>query len=148
MNSAKGKVGFQPIPLIERLERYTKSEGDCIVWTGSRSNGYGRIEINKVARPAHRVVYEFFFGPVSPELHIDHLCRNPPCVNPVHLEPVTPRENAMRGFGPSALNNAKTTCKFGHPLSGENLRMVSTQRVCRICARAADQRYKQRRRSF
>jgi hypothetical protein len=30
-------------------------------------------------------------------MHLDHLCRNPRCVNPDHLQPVTNFENARRG---------------------------------------------------
>lgn len=34
---------------------------------------------------------------IAPGMHIDHKCRNPRCVNPAHLEPVTPSENMRRG---------------------------------------------------
>lgn len=30
-------------------------------------------------------------------MQLDHLCRNPACCNPSHLEPVTPKENTRRG---------------------------------------------------
>jgi hypothetical protein len=38
-------------------------------------------------------------GPVPEGMELDHLCRVHPCVNPEHLEPVTPRENKLRGEG-------------------------------------------------
>lgn len=44
-------------------------------------------------------MYELLVGPIPPGLQIDHLCRNKICVNPAHLEPVTHRENLMRGKG-------------------------------------------------
>ena len=47
---------------------------------------------------AHRVYYERHVGPVPEGLELDHLCRNPGCVNPEHLEPVTHAENIRRGY--------------------------------------------------
>jgi hypothetical protein len=73
-------------------------------------------------------------------LTLDHLCRNKACVNPAHLEPVTNRENVLRGVGLSAENARKTHCKRGHPLSGDNV-VVSKggrKRRCVACERLRD----------
>lgn len=60
-------------------------------WTGGKlKNGGG-------PKPAYRVYYEKFKGPVPDGKQLDHLCRNPRCVNPEHLEPVTGAENVRRG---------------------------------------------------
>ena len=70
----------------------------CWMWTGRPNrNGYGRAW-HKGAEPvAHRAVYEELVGPI-PEGHLlDHLCRWRRCCNPQHVEPVTPRENVLRG---------------------------------------------------
>src|SRR5665647_2266757 len=76
----------------------------CIEWVaGTNGVGYGLIHLGpedgsrKVY--AHRWSYEHHFGPVPDGLHLDHLCRNTICVNPEHLEPVTQRENVLRGYG-------------------------------------------------
>ncbi|MFF4531456.1 HNH endonuclease signature motif containing protein [Streptomyces sp. NPDC001407] len=45
---------------------------------------------------AHRTAYSLMVGEVPDGLQIDHLCRNALCVNPAHLEPVTPSENIRR----------------------------------------------------
>jgi hypothetical protein len=66
----------------------------CWVWQrGVTALGYGCDKDGM----AHRVYYERHKGPIPEGLYIDHLCRNPPCVNPDHLEPVTPAENIRRG---------------------------------------------------
>ena len=89
---------------------------------------------------AHRAFYMLHVGPIGSGLVIDHLCRTPACVNPDHLEPVTPEENTARGNNFLAVNKRKTHCPQGHPLSGENLRIKTNRRgvqgrVCRVCAR-------------
>jgi len=72
--------------------------GGCWIWTGAvEGKGYGAPSINGVKRPAHRLAYEDLVGPVPEGLHLDHLCRVRRCVNPAHLEPVTSRENTLRG---------------------------------------------------
>lgn len=96
-------------------------------------DGYSNICVNKRTRHAHRVAYEVFKGAVPHGLELDHKCRNRPCINPDHLEPVTDLENQLR----SPLTPAgKTVCKHGHqdwvlyPKRGRG-----TVRVCGTCQR-------------
>lgn len=117
---------------------YPEPNTGCWIWAGSHCRqGYGRVRMNLRMRSAHRCVYEELIAPVDGSKHMDHLCRNPWCVNPRHLEPVTPRVNAERGYSPPARNMRKTHCKEGHPLSGVNLRMARNgrKRLCVICIR-------------
>lgn len=115
-------------------------------WTIAR-NGYGFTKVAGKTRHAHRVYYERHVGPVPDGLTLDHLYRNRACVNPAHLEPVTIRENTLRGEGPSARNAAKTHCKYGHECTPENTHMrPSGSRSCRVCLRERQREYRAERR--
>jgi hypothetical protein len=81
----------------DRFWANVDQSGDCWLWMGARTRGYGRFEVDGKGMAVHRFAYELLIGPVPEGLQIDHLCRNRPCVNPAHLEPVTNRENTMRG---------------------------------------------------
>lgn len=70
----------------------------CWLWTGSMGlAGYGRIKNAGRTMMAHRIMYTRMKGAIPRGLHLDHLCRTPLCINPDHLEPVTPSENVKRG---------------------------------------------------
>lgn len=126
-------------PLAERLAAKLAPDiaTGCNLWTG-RTNlrGYGRIQHDKHQLLVHRVAYELRFGPIPLGLVIDHLCRNTLCCNPDHLEAVSQRENTLRGSGPTARRAWQTHCHKGHPLSGDNLRLLNGRRQCRACRRA------------
>jgi hypothetical protein len=114
-----------------------RGDAECWPWKGGTKQGYGQIMVARKAKRAHRVAYELTVGPIPEGLTLDHLCRNRACCNPKHLEPVTNRENVLRGVGPSAEAARKTHCPQGHEYTPENVyqRPGKPDRSCLTCRR-------------
>lgn len=133
-------------PILSRPDGIVWTPGplptDCWVFAGRKHpDGYGRVKGGGRMRQAHRVLYEALVGPIPDGLTIDHLCRVRACVNPLHLEPVTNRENILRGEGWPARNARKTHCAYGHPFDEANTYVdPSGRRTCRACRREVDRR--------
>lgn len=122
--------------LPERMQSKIAVDNDCWIWTGAKNNkGYGSVTNGHGGSLlAHRKTYSLAHGDIPKGLQIDHLCRRPSCVNPLHLEAVTDVENMRRRYA------NMTHCSKGHELSGENLRLSmkndgSERRVCVTCQR-------------
>lgn len=132
-------------------DRITVADNGCWLWTGYIDpSGYGRThDARRYGNPqvgAHRVVYELLVGPIPPGLHLDHTCHDAAvcpggntcehrrCVNPAHLEPVTPKVNNERSNSPSARQARRTHCVHGHPLPDKRIGRTQ-RRTCRECLR-------------
>ena len=107
---------------------------DCWVWIGgTNGDGYGRLWFNGKKHGAHRFVYSLAVSNVD-ERTVDHLCRNRLCVNPIHLELVSKRENTLRSpIAITAMQARQTLCMRGHELSI----CPDGHRRCKICHKNA-----------
>lgn len=129
----------------EFIQKIDPGANGCLLWTGYIApSGYGQFYKRGSGRHgkartgyAHRQSYELFVGTIPDGMTIDHLCRVRACVNPMHLEVVTNRENVLRGETLQAANARKTHCPRGHLLSGDNLylRPDGKGRDCKTCRR-------------
>lgn len=129
---------------------------DCWLWMGARNpGGYGLIWWEGGPRKAHRVAYELLVGPIPGGLQLDHTCHtndlectggvtceHRACCNPAHLEPVTNRENSLRGTSFAANNARKTHCPQGHEYTPQNTYLLQGRRYCRACNRKDRRRQK------
>lgn len=142
------KTFWLPEVVADRFWSRVDASGDCWLWMGgTNSRGYGYFWDGTKQLAAHRFVWELLVGTIADGLQIDHLCRIKRCVNPDHLEPVTPRENIYRGVNMVALHAKKIHCANGHLLLGVNLKVTPRQRKCRTCMRSAGRRHNAKRRS-
>lgn len=90
------------LPTAERLlSSIVRTPEGCWEWRRSLAGHrkeYGQIRHHGRMWYAHRAAYDVFVGAIPTGCEIDHLCRNTFCVNPAHLEPVTPEENQRRAI--------------------------------------------------
>lgn len=124
----------------------------CWLWTGGTTpTGYGRFWSDGKLIPATHAAWLIAGNGEVPEgFFLCHHCDNTSCVNAVHLFLGTQSENMKDasskkrlsfhdGIGFSAVNAAKTYCKWEHPLFGENLYVYPDgERGCRACMRLHD----------
>ncbi len=107
---------------------------NCWLWTACVTvDGYGRYNAGRrgegVLR-AHRASLLLADIEIPDGYVVDHLCRNPSCVRPDHLDPVTQSLNVRRG----TQGNGSGWCRAGlHKWVAENIAPQGAFQRCRAC---------------
>jgi len=139
----KRSVRFGDPRLPQRFwDKIRVSKSGCWLWTACvHHEGYAQYNpTHGWPVLAHRYVYLSLVGKINAQT-IDHLCRTRHCVNPNHMEPVSIRENNLRGVSVMARNARKRACQNGHPFNEANTRFFVrgrsglVNRACRACDR-------------
>lgn len=122
-------TGLPEVRLL--VERRRVTPAGCWEWTGATNGyGYGLVFIRGRKHYTHRLAYQLAEGAIPVGLVIDHLCENPICFNPIHLDAVTHRENLRR----ASKVGGKSHCVHGHEYTPENTYITPAgSRQCRTC---------------
>lgn len=136
-------------PDQQRFLSHVETSTGCWTWRGYlNEGGYGRFTIMAEPVYAHRFSHEQFVGPIPDGFQVDHLCGNPSCVRPSHLEATPARTNNLRGRSRAAENARRSHCLNGHELTGDNVSITMNdgvpRRRCRACSRARTAEWKAR----
>jgi hypothetical protein len=108
----------------------------CWLWRGKvGDNGRGFVWRGNTPVAAYLAVYRDEVGDVPDGLVLDHLCRNPLCVAPHHLEPVTKAENERRKAWRYRVK--RTSCTAGHDLRVNRVVTMQGGILCRTCNQEA-----------
>jgi hypothetical protein len=79
---------------MNKLYDRLKTDGDCHIWQGATTDGYGRIRVKDKMMLAHRLAFELHHDrPIRDGMLIIHSCHNRACCNPDHLREGTHQDN-------------------------------------------------------
>ena len=86
--------GFFDAKFRSRFWSKVDKSGGCWAWTAYTDMfGYGVVALGYTMARAHRISYEMEKGTIPEGLQVRHLCHNPSCVRPDHLEIGTQKDN-------------------------------------------------------
>lgn len=136
------KLSYSGLPLglpenPTSIDRFRFFFGPCWLYEGCKSErGYGRFTYEGRNWSAHRFAWIVLEGrSIAEGEQLDHLCRVPSCVNPNHLQAVSPAIN-MRRMEQANYHHDRQTCRFGHWVPWPLFQRMGCA-VCRDAWRAA-----------
>jgi hypothetical protein len=114
-------------------ERFTPEPNTgCWLWLHRYDKkGYGVTFFgpNRGGQLAHRVVYEFYVGPIPRGMFLCHKCDTPACVNPAHMFVGTVKDNALDMVRKGRVPKGRDTSKKMTPELVRELRQQAAQGV-------------------
>lgn len=116
----------------------------CWPWTAMKlAKGYGGFFHGGALTGAHRISKFLELGDLPIGKLVRHVCNNPSCVNPAHLEVGTQLENMQdRKEAGTHASTLKTMCPQGHPYDEQNTIIDGRgHRQCRACRKARSKPY-------
>ena len=140
---------MKKIPLFDHIKFLSMikiNTNGCWIWSGgSTKKGYGRTSFGNSTYYTHRLAYSLFVNEITKNMLIDHTCRNRTCCNPDHLREVSNKQNALENsIGEAYKNSLKTHCARGHEFNSVNSYICKNGRVCRICHRINNKKYREK----
>ncbi len=121
-------------------------EAPCWLFQGAKRKGYGYMRVKSYGWGAHRYMWTMMRGPIPEGMHVHHLCRVRHCVNPQHMELVTPHDHCYKPDSLAGRFAIRTHCVNGHEFTVANTLLYRGYRCCRQCHRERElKRYHQRR---
>ncbi len=125
---------------IQRVFAKVWQTAGCWGWQGNTTHdGYGKVAVGGGEVLVHRLMYRWLVGPIPEDLELGHLCANPGCVHPRHVQPMSHRDNMV--MSQRNANARKAECPRGHPYDRTDRRGA---RRCRRCTAASGRAYRTR----
>lgn len=139
------------IELINKLWKRTEVINGHWLWIGALNNGHcGVTRYDRATHNVARLSLHIYLG-LSLKgnwvaCHIEPICMNSACWNPLHLYKGTYSSNQYDAVKLGSHHNAnKTHCKWGHKYTPENTILVKRwnniiERACKECARISKEK--------
>ncbi len=126
---------------LTKIDFEIHKDTGCWCWIGAKNEGgYGTVNDGQRVWIAHRLAWVMLVGPIDSDIHLHHLveelgCIGPNCVNPYHLEPLSPEEHVWRNPDNITMVRANSDfCERGHELTADNVYIRRNgSRQCRKC---------------